>query len=245
MDRFKFTTIAHGTHRLCSPISDGKLRDIMDVLGLSADSRVLDIACGKGEMLIRMAELYGVSGVAVDFSPAFLEEARKQASTRGVADRIEWIEGDAKEFEGQVEGFDVVSCLGARPFGAYRDTLTRMGTWAKTGGVMVVGEGYWQKPPDARYLEFLGAKAEEYSDHAGTEAVGLSLGLTPIYSTTSSQDEFDHYEGMYLAAMERYLRVNPDDPDARAMGERIRGWRDAWLRWGRETLGFGVYVFMK
>jgi hypothetical protein len=27
------------------------------------------------------------------------------------------------------------------------------------------------------------------------------------------------------------------------MLERIRRWRDAYLRWGRDTLGFGVYLF--
>jgi len=35
----------------------------------------------------------------------------------------------------------------------------------------------------------------------------------------------------------------PEDPDVPAMLERIRRWRDGYLHWGRETLGFGVYLF--
>jgi hypothetical protein len=27
------------------------------------------------------------------------------------------------------------------------------------------------------------------------------------------------------------------------MGERIRRWRETYLRWGRDTLGFGLYLF--
>jgi hypothetical protein len=45
--------------------------------------------------------------------------------------------------------------------------------------------------------------------------------------------------------MERYLDANPDDPDSGAMALRIRAWHDAYLRWGRDTLGFGFYVLLK
>ncbi len=245
MDRFKFTTIAHGDHRLCSPLSNAKLGLVMSVLKLDATSRVLDVACGKGEMLVRMAESYGVSGVGVDHSSAFVADARKRADACGVADRIEWVEQEASTYAPEPGSFDVACCLGARPYGSYSDTLVRMGSFVTSGGLLVVGEGYWRQEPEATYLKFLGASKGDYADHAGTAAVGISLGLTLIYSTTSSVDEFDHYEGKYLAAMERYLRENPEDPDADAMAARIRGWRDAYLRFGRETLGFGVYVFMK
>jgi hypothetical protein len=27
------------------------------------------------------------------------------------------------------------------------------------------------------------------------------------------------------------------------MLERIRGWRETYRRWGRDTLGFGLYLF--
>jgi hypothetical protein len=39
--------------------------------------------------------------------------------------------------------------------------------------------------------------------------------------------------------------AHPDDPDRDAMLKRIRNWRDAYLRWGRSTLGFGLYLFQK
>ena len=34
-------------------------------------------------------------------------------------------------------------------------------------------------------------------------------------------------------------------PDARAMLDRSRRWRDAYLRWGRDTMGFAVYLFYR
>ena len=38
---------------------------------------------------------------------------------------------------------------------------------------------------------------------------------------------------------------SPTIPDVPAMLERIRRWRDAYLRWGRDTLGFAVYLFYR
>ncbi len=47
------------------------------------------------------------------------------------------------------------------------------------------------------------------------------------------------------AALEHLVRLDqehPDDPDAPAMLDRIRRWRDGYLRWGRDTMGFALYL---
>ena len=59
----------------------------------------------------------------------------------------------------------------------------------------------------------------------------------------ASPDEWDEYEWKYSRSIERYALEQPGDPDVPAMLERIRRWRDGYLRWGRDTLGFGVYLF--
>ncbi|MDA1017867.1 MAG: hypothetical protein O3A00_25845 [Planctomycetota bacterium] len=58
-----------------------------------------------------------------------------------------------------------------------------------------------------------------------------------------SQSEWDDYEDQYAQNVEEFVRANEHDPDAEAMLQRIRPWRDAYLRWGRDTLGFGLYLF--
>ena len=49
----------------------------------------------------------------------------------------------------------------------------------------------------------------------------------------------------YSRAIERYVAEQPDDADGPAMLERVRRWRDGYLRWGRDTLGFGVYLYYR
>ena len=45
---------------------------------LPTTARVVDIACGKGEFLIRLVEAYGVRGVGVDLSPFFIADAARR-----------------------------------------------------------------------------------------------------------------------------------------------------------------------
>ena len=61
MDTWKFYDITHREHVVCNPTSNDKLARLVGLLRLPAEARVVDIACGKGEFLIRLAEAYGDS----------------------------------------------------------------------------------------------------------------------------------------------------------------------------------------
>jgi cyclopropane fatty-acyl-phospholipid synthase-like methyltransferase len=56
MDTWKFYDITHREHVICNPTSEKKLARLVELLRLPADSRVVDIACGKGEFLTRLVE---------------------------------------------------------------------------------------------------------------------------------------------------------------------------------------------
>ena len=44
-------------------------------------------------------------------------------------------------------------------------------------------------------------------------------------------------------ATAEYARTHPDDPDLAEVVERVRKARAAYLRWGRDTLGWAIYMF--
>ncbi len=243
MDRFKFTTIGHRAHRLCSPISDERLDGIFALLDLGQHSRIVDIAAGKAELSIRLIECFGLSAVAVEHSPHFVEEARAQAAQRVADGRIEFLTMDAQEYDAPAERFDLAICIGARPYGTRLETLRAISELVKPGGYLLIGEGFWKKEPDAEFLAFLGCGADEYVDHDQNIAMGAREGLAAVYAEAVSTGELDDYDGRYAAAIEQYVRENPDDPDAAHFGERIRKWREAYVKWFRDTVGFGVYLY--
>ena len=58
LDIWKFFGITHKNHVVCNPMSTVKIDEMIELLKLDSESWVLDIACGKGEMLTRIAERY-------------------------------------------------------------------------------------------------------------------------------------------------------------------------------------------
>lgn len=246
MDHAKFSTIAHRDHAYCNPLDPAVLDQVMDQLGLGPGRRVLDIGCGKGSLLVCIAERYGASGTGVDINAAFLAEGRMWAEGRGVASLIELREMGASRLAAEPASFDAAICIGStHALGGYRETLRALARLVRPGGTLLVGEGYWRREPEPEYLDRLGATADEMTTHEGTIAAGVADGLEPRGAWMSSDRDWDRYEDLYARTMETYVATHTEDPDAPAMRERIRRWRETYLRWGRDTLGFGLYLFAR
>lgn len=245
LDRYKFTTIGHGEHRLCSPIGEDRFGRWIEMLALSPSDRVIDIAAGKAELSIRLIEHYGVSAVAVEQSPHFVKEARAAATSRTPDCCLTLVGTEAAEYCGEAESFDLVICIGARPYGSRTETLHALMNLAKPGGRLLIGEGFWRREPDPEFLAFLGCGRDEYVSHERNTEDGVRAGLAVLQAEQCSVEELDDYDGRYAAAIEKYLREHPDDADAPQIRERITTWRTAYFKWLRDTLGFGLYLFRK
>jgi len=105
--------IAEANHRILNPLVEPQLRLLGEIARVGPGTRVLDLACGKAEILCRWAEWFGSGGVGVDLSEVFSAAARARAVELGVADRVEIVTGDAAVYEAPPESFDVVGCIGA------------------------------------------------------------------------------------------------------------------------------------
>lgn len=239
MDRTRYSTLAHRNHVFCSPLSDETVDALLAKLELVPGARVLDIGCGKAEMLVRAVERYAANGVGIDPNRSFIEAARRDS-------RVSLHAAKVQDVELAAASFDAALCIGStHAFGGYLQALRALSALIRKGGTLALGEGYWKQPPAAGYLELLGGGPEEFTSHEGNIRAGEALGLELRFATTSSEAEWDAYEGPYAAAIERFAAEHPDDPDREAMLSRARTWHDGYLRWGRSTLGFGVYLFEK
>lgn len=58
------------------------------------DDFLVDLGCGDGRIPIAAAQKYGVRGFGVDLNPVRIKEARANAAKAGVADKVQFIEGD-------------------------------------------------------------------------------------------------------------------------------------------------------
>ncbi len=247
MDRWKYFDITHREHVFCNPMSVDKFEELVALLRLDPADHVLDIAMGKAEFIVRLAEQYGVGGVGVDLSPYCVADAREKHQQRVPEAPLTFLEMDGADYEPeQSERFSLVACVGASwIYGGHRGTLEALIGMAAPGSWVVAGEPYWRQEPPAAYLAATGEERDAYGTHHENATTGQELGLELVYTLVSSEDDWDRYEGLQWYAAETWASEHPDDPDVEDLLERVRHNKETYLHWGRETVGWAIYVFRK
>lgn len=245
MDMLKFYDITHRGHVVCNPMSEDKLAHLVELLQLPIDAYVADIACGKGEFLIRLAEAYGVRGVGIDISPFYVAEAERRLKARSPSAGIAFRKMNGKDFSpDEPHSLDLASCIGASwIFEGHTGTLEALISMVKPGGWVIVGEPFWLQEPPGDYLKASGCSREDFGSHFSNAEAGERLGMELVHTIVSSKDDWDRYEGLQWFATAEYASAHPEDPDLAKLIERVRKERVAYLRWGRDTLGWAIYLF--
>jgi SAM-dependent methyltransferase len=247
VDRLKFSTIAHANHRYYGPMSPARASALVKLFDLAANDDVLDIGCGRAQLLMELLAAHPARGVGVDRNAAFIARGNATARELNLADRLTLIAKPLTEAIAEDRRFAAVLCLGSsQAIG----TLAEAMAWAfralRPGGVALFADGFWRAKPASEYLDALGGATEdEMQTHAGNADLARAAGFRVLYTMAASDDEWDEYEGLYCSSVERYVDAHPEDPDSVAMGERVGRWHEAYLRYGRATLGYGYYLLLK
>ena len=247
MDIWKYYDVTHRRHLICNPTSAAKLDGVIELLSLERGARVVDVACGKGEMLVKLAERYGVSGVGVDISPFCIADCKRRLQERAPDAGVEFVEMNGADYRPASPGsFDLAVCMGASfVFGGHRRTLRALKEMTAPGGLVLVGEPFWVKAPEEEYLAAEEMARETFAGHPGNVEIGVEEGFVPLYAAASNLDEWDRYEALQWRAADEYASANPEDPDLPELLARVARGREIYLKWGRDTLGWALYLFRK
>jgi SAM-dependent methyltransferase len=108
--RLKATWMA-GDYSLIAKSTETGTEEFINRLAPKPGTRLLDVACGSGNVAIVAARI-GVVVTGVDIAPNLLEDGRERAKAEGVA--VQFDEGDAEQLPYPDAAFDVVvSMFGA------------------------------------------------------------------------------------------------------------------------------------
>jgi SAM-dependent methyltransferase len=211
VDRARISSITHGDLAFHNPLAPARVDEVLGLAALRAGDEILDVGCGAGELLIRAAERFGTAGLGIDDAEIQIDAARARGADR--APGVRFAVTDAATLPAQA--FDLTTCIGS--LHAVDGDLTRLAAATRPGGHVLIGDGYWRRPPEQPYLDALGATADELPDYATLILNGL-----------------------------RFAAEHPDDPDAadaRAWAERAR---ERYLSpGGRDTLGFALVLYRR
>jgi SAM-dependent methyltransferase len=234
IDVHRYHDIAEAGQRVMNPRAGERLWSLGERLGVAPGQQVLDLGCGRGELLCQLARRHGAIGMGIDVNPRLVDEARARAAELGVADRVTIELGDAAAFTGT--SFDVVAAIGVSWIGGgLVGTLALLRRAASVGAWFLVGDVY-RRDAVAQPAE------REPGDLATTLARFEGAGFELLDMELAAEAEWDGYSSRQWLRVQRWLDAHPDDPDA---GD-VRRWRDAsrraYLTHDRDRLGWGVFV---
>jgi SAM-dependent methyltransferase len=230
--------VAERDHDIQNPTSPEKIRLLGERLRLTAESHVLDIACGKGVPAVLLASTFGCRITGVERAAEFATDARARVAEAGLSDRIEIIERDAAELELEAGRYDVAMCLGASfIWDGLAGTLSALASTARHGGHVVVGEPYWRRWPLPGGID--NGRFVRLDETTGRFA---AAGLRLHTLIDASHDDWDRYETLHWRAVEEWLEENPEDSDAPEFRRLHERYRDDYLGWQRELLGWAIFA---
>ncbi|HPS52065.1 MAG TPA: class I SAM-dependent methyltransferase [Phycisphaerae bacterium] len=246
MDIPRIFNIAESAHRIHNPFTSEKLAAFGAALRLERGTLVLDLGSGSGEMLCTWARDYGILGIGVDMSRLFSEQAELRAEELGVADRVEFIHGDATGYVAD-EKVGVAACIGATWIGGgVAGTIKLLAKSLRSGGIILVGEPYWLRLPSTEDTA-KGCGADSIADFLTLPELIASfgeLGYDVVEMVLADQESWDRYEAAKWLTMRRWLETNPGDDFAKEVRAKLTAEPKRYVTYTREYLGWGVFALM-
>ena len=197
-------------------------------------------------MLCTWARDYGITGVGVDMSRLFSEQAKRRARELGVTERVTFIHGDATGYVSE-DKIDVAACVGATWIGGgVAGTIDLLAKSLCDGGMILIGEPYWLRVPPTEDVA-RGCCANAVSDFLTLPELLASfggLGYDVVEMVLADREGWDRYEAAKWLTMRRWLEANPGDDFAEEVRARLTLEPTRYATYTRNSLGWGVFALM-
>jgi SAM-dependent methyltransferase len=239
-------SIRESRHRIHNPLTERQLADFGAALDFSPGTRLLDLACGSGELLASWARDHGITGVGVDLNPDFIASARARADELGVRAAVRFVEADASGYVTD-ERVDVAACVGATWIGGgVPGTLDLLSRSLRPGGMLLIGEPYWRTvPAAASVLAGCGVRsADEYLTLPDLLAAFGEKGYDVVEMLCATEESWDRYQAAQWLNMRRWADSNPGHELNDEVRRQLAAEPPQYAAFTRVYFGWGVFALI-
>lgn len=229
-DRFRFFEALHHLHEICNPMSSQDLDAVVAALDPADGERAIDVACGHGELVLRLAERAAVEVVGIDASPWVLTRAVERAARRRLAGGVDWWLGDGAWLPPGAQ-WDLATCLGAPwVWHGFGGTVRALAARIRRGGRLAVGDLRLRRGADPGGLE--GAPLTR----SRQEAILANNDLEPLTEIVGDDAAAQDYQRLISESAAAYARIHSDADFRREAEEGRRRFEHdhavlAWTVW--------------
>ena len=243
----RYSKIAHHARPIAAPISEASLERIIKQIAWASSCKpnILEIGCGKGELLLGLIQKTEGTGLGVDISAQALACARSRANELNV--KAQFRECSASELRIQDNSFQIAICVGSsHALGGIDSSLRTLARAVEPSGLVLLADLFWKREPEPRQLAEMGMSFGDL-DPSYVELMGRgsAYNLQPVFCQVSTQEEWDDYEWSLIGSVDRHLNKNPNDPEAEQLREHLEFMRSSYLEWRRESMGFVTVLYRK
>lgn len=150
---------------------------------------VLDLGCGKGAVLVKLAEKLKCKCIGIDGISKFIETSKVKAKEYGVDKFCQFEIGDIRKRIETLDKFDVI-ILGAigQIFGNYYTTLTKLSGHLLTNGIIIIYDSYTD---DSNNFQHLGTMCRREL-LTQVEQAGMELSDEITNDSTGGKEGFEN-----------------------------------------------------
>ena len=217
-----------------SPMTGETADALVAELATAEPDHVLDIGCGWAELLLRLlAACPRAAGHGVDHADELLERARRNATDRGLTSQVTFGAG----LDG-LQPADLVLNVGAEHvFGTLDRALVELHRFVRSGGRLLLGTLFWERPPTAELVEAFG----ELPSLAELIDAATSAGWRPLDLRVATPQDWDHFEFGFLADWEDIV-MSPGNADEAERARRAADDHRVGYLERRGVLGFAFLI---
>lgn len=238
----------HHLHFL-APLSEARADGLAAWLaeGLAEGGTVLDVGCGWGELLLRVATAAPLArAIGVDLEEDRIVEACRRAAARDLEERATFLVTDGVA-AGPSQVDALVAVGASQVWGRaveegqpldYSSALAAIRGRVRRGARVVYADAIWSRSPTPEATTPLSGRDDEFVSLAELAELAGAHGFAAVGVREATLDEWDEFESGFNARRSTWLTQHaPDHPEAAGVRAGAEQQRAGYLRGYRGVLG--------